>query len=274
MDIPAFPRRVYLYEEPSAPTLDLSVVAAHITKVCGIQTSVRGPFLLHHVRGDLAAVARELAAVRIVDVAHPLRPADPPPQLVHFERRQLESPERRASGVLYDGFGVQRIFRENLQSDERTLSFVHVAFTSRLLGTFDEGDRRYHARSVVLGCPSIVSESGLVEGPAKPRAFYAAKRGLRIDSADARYESLKGNFAGQFLDFDDARLTQVAKGYALQAIFYHVTGEPFCEDEDCVLFNAHWQEQMLQAHVESGLLCARHLAVAESLKDGRRSRGR
>jgi hypothetical protein len=154
------------------------------------------------------------------------------------------------------------------------LAVAHVAFTSRLPGTFDDADRRYHARAVVLGFPSIVSTSGLVEAPAKPRGFYAAKRSLRIDSADARYEALKQEYAGRFLDWDDPRLTQVAKGYVLQAVLHQVTGEPFCDDADCVLFNAHWQEEMLHAQVESGLLCARHRKVAEALRGGRRTRPR
>jgi hypothetical protein len=154
------------------------------------------------------------------------------------------------------------------------MAAVHVAFTPRLLGTFDDADRRYHARAAVLGYPSIVSTSGLVEAPAKPRGFYAAKRGLRIESADVRYEALKQEYAGRFVDYDDPRLTKVAQGYALQAVFYHLTGEPFCEDTGCVLFNAHWQEELLHAQVESGRLCARHRTVAETPRGGRRTRTR
>lgn len=151
------------------------------------------------------------------------------------------------------------------------MAVAHVAFTSRLPGTFDDADRRYHARAVVLGFPSIISTSGLVEAPAKPRGFYAAKRGLRIDSADVRYEALKQEYAGRFVDYDDPRLTTVATGYAMQALFYHLTREPFCGDEDCVLFNAHWQEELLHAQVESGLLCRRHRKVAEAVRGGGRS---
>ncbi|MBI4415686.1 MAG: hypothetical protein HY557_01715, partial [Euryarchaeota archaeon] len=106
----------------------------------------------------------------------------------------------------------------------------------------------------------------IVEAPAKPRGFYAAKRGLRIDSADVRYEALKEQYAGRFVDYDDPRLTQIAKGYVLQALFYQMTGESFCEDPDCVLFNAHWQEELIHAQVESGLLCAAHRKVAEALR--------
>lgn len=273
-DLQVVPNRVYLYGDPSAASLDLKAVAAHVAQVCGIPASMRATFLVHHEVEDLDGIAREMAATRVVDIAHRLERTDPPPPLVLYERRQLAAPERRMSGVLYDGVRVQQILRNALPPKERTLTVAHVAFTSRLLGTFDDADRRYHARAAVLGYPSVISTSGLVEGPAKPREFYAAKRGLRIESADARYESLKQRFAGRFLDFDDPRLTEVAKGYALQAAFYHMTGEPFCDDEDCVLFNAHWQEELLHAQVESGLLCARHRKVAEALRGGRRTRTR
>jgi hypothetical protein len=272
-DVQVRPTGVYLYADPSAAP-DLRTVAAHITRVCGIPARVREEFLVHHKVRDLDGLARELAAARVSDLAHPLPVTELPLPLVLFERRQLGSPERRVSGVLYDGIRMQRILRTVLPPKERSLAFAHIVFTSRLLGTFDDADRRYHARAIVVGYPSLISTSGLVEAPAKPREFYVAKRALRIETADARYESLKANYAERFLDFEDRRLTQVAKGYALQALFYHATGEPFCEDRGCVLFNAHWQEELLHAQVESGLLCARHRKVAEALRGGRRTRTR
>lgn len=264
---------MYLYADPSAPTLDLKAVADHLQKTLGVPTTMRRDFFLHHaaVSDD---TARAIAATRVTDLMRTLPPVEPPPALVLFERRLLERPDRRVPGVLYDGFRLQTIFRSILPPKERSLHVAHVAFTSRLPGTYDDGDRRYHARAVVLGYPSIVSTSGLVEAPAKPRAFYAAKRGLRIDAADVRYEALKQEYAGRFVDYDDPRLTQIAQGYAMQALFYQITREPFCEDEECVLFNAHWQEELLRAQVESGLLCARHRKIAEELRGGRRTRGR
>jgi len=264
--------RVYLYEDPSSAPLNLRRVAARVTEVCGVPARVRGEFLLHHKVRDFDGLAKDVAAARVTDITRPLEPTEPPLPLILIERRQLESPERRVSGILYDGVSLQRILRTALPPDERALRVAHIAFTSRLLGTFDDADRRYHARAIVLGYPSVVSTSGLVEAPAKPRAFYEAKRALRLESADARYESLKERFAGRFLDFDDPRLTQVAEGYALQAVFYHVTGEPFCKDQDCVLFNAHWQEELLHAQVESGVLCGLHRKVAKTLRGGRKTR--
>ena len=268
------PQRVFLYGDPSAATLDLKTIAVRVRQTLGVPVAVRPEFLLHHVRGDVDGVAAKVASTRVTDLLRPHIPGTAPPALVLFERRLLESPERRVPGVLYDGFLLQSILRSHLPPRERSMAFAHVAFTSRLVGTFDDADRRYHARAVVLGSPSIISTSGLVEAPAKPRGFYAAKRGLRIDTADVRYEALKQEYAGRFVDYDDPRLTQVAGGYVLQGIFYQITGEPFCDDADCVLFNAHWQEEMIHAQVESGLLCQRHRKVAEALRGGRGSRSR
>lgn len=265
-EIVVVPKRVELYDDPSSASLDLRAVAAHVVELLGIPTHVRTEFLRHHEVGDFNVLASEIAKARVTDLSVPLRSTEPPPALLLFERRQFEAPERRIPGVLYDGLRFQRILRALLPPKERTLEVAHVVFTPRLLGTFDDADRRYHARAVVLGYPSIVSTSGLVEAPAKPREFYVAKRGMQITAADARYEALKETFAGRFLDFDDARLTQVAKGYALQAIFYQATGEPFCDDEDCVLFNAHWQKELLHAQIASGILCPRHEKVADRLR--------
>ena len=55
-----------------------------------------------------------------------------------------------------------------------------------------------------------------------------------------------------FVDHGDPRLTELLKGYSMQAVFYHLVGEPFCEDRDCRLFNAHWQEEMIRAQLQSG----------------------
>lgn len=269
----AVPKRIYVYEDPSATTLSVRDVANHLAKTSGIPASVRKEFITHH-GPDFDRISAATAAARVTDPTRPLAASEPPPPLLHVERRMLDHPERRVPGVLYDGFLLQAVYRSALPRKERTLAVAHVAFASRLPGTFDDADRRYHARAVILGHPAIVSTSGLVEGPAKPRGFYAAKRGMRIESADARYEALKEAYAGRFLDYDDPRLTDVAKGYAMQALLYLVTGEPFCDDEDCVLFNAHWQEEMLHAQLESGLLCPRHRKVAESLRGGRRTRRR
>jgi len=49
------------------------------------------------------------------------------------------------------------------------------------------------------------------------------------------------------------------KGYVTQTVFYSLTGNPFCEDKDCLLYNAHWQEGAIFVQLESGYeFCKRH----------------
>jgi hypothetical protein len=63
------------------------------------------------------------------------------------------------------------------------------------------------------------------------------------------------------LESDDPRTATVLEGYAIQAIFYALTGDPFCDDPDCRLYNAHWQRDMLRAQLGGDHYCSRHLAM-------------
>jgi hypothetical protein len=145
------------------------------------------------------------------------------------------------------------------------LRVLHIAFEHRILGTFDE-DGRYHARAVVCGYPSVVSTSGIVEAPAKPKEYYRVKAQLSIALGAIPFDAAKEPFKGQFIDYDDPQLTEVAKGYALQAAMYHVTKNAFCDDPDCRLFNAHWQAELLRAQIQSGRLCSRHASEARAIR--------
>jgi len=145
---------------------------------------------------------------------------------------------------------------------------VHIVFTSALACTWDIQDCHYHPRSVLCGFPSVISTSGAVEGPARPRSIYVAKiMGLSEEQARSKYK-------GRFLEHDDVRMPEVAKGLAAQAVFYNLTGEPFCEREDCRLFNARWQEQLLSSQVISRRFCSSHTRFLKELKSRKRPRSR
>jgi hypothetical protein len=167
--------------------------------------------------------------------------------------------------ALYDGYVLQRMFAEMIHGTET--DHVHILFTSLLACTFDEEGWRYHARTVVCGTPSIVSTSGIVEGPAKPKEFYLAQLGAMAGM------NLKKQFAGTFIDYgDNMMMTAAASVYALQALFFFVAdGEPFCEDKNCRLYNAHWQEELIRV-IEKGAFCARHEKMANKFNNRRSGR--
>jgi len=110
--------------------------------------------------------------------------------------------------------------------------------------------------------PSLISTSGLVEAPAKPREYYLLKQ--QYEKLGKDLTELKASFSRRFIDYGDKRLTEVAKGYVMQAVFYLLTGNPFCEDKGCRLYNAHWQEELIFAQLESEYeFCQRHTQLLE-----------
>ncbi len=213
-------------------------------------------------------LAEELALLRIRDATRRhLGDQRSMKAEVAYERRRIEQEDFKSLGILYDGFVLQGIFSSLMSEDERNLDHCHIIFTNQVLGTWDEDDRRYHARVSVYGFPSVISTTGVVEAPAKPREFYLKKQlGIPLDV-------LKSEFKGRFIDHGDPRLTEVIKGYVMQALFYHMTGNPFCDDPDCRLYNAHWQEELIRAQLDGDYdFCRNHLRFLNRLAAPRKAR--
>ncbi|NQT51910.1 hypothetical protein HQ576_07665 [bacterium] len=222
------------------------------------------PWLAVGVRGDpLAGRGDEGPATRLCElrILHPTRERTPRRLLkpeVDVERRILDGTARPTPGVVYDGYALAALAGDRLPADETVQETIHVWLTERLIATWDDADRRYHARTIACGLPSIVSTAGMVQAPARDREFYLARR---LGVSDARAAATAG---ADFLDHEDARTTAVAKGYAMQAVLYHLAGEPFCDDPHCRLFNAHWQREMLAAQLEGDDFCTRHRRMLDA----------
>jgi hypothetical protein len=138
----------------------------------------------------------------------------------------------------------------------------HFAFTNKLTCTFDFNDYRYHGRALIAANPSVISATGIIEAPAKPREYYMELlanygQGLNIDSIKKKYQ-------GTYLEYNDLRLGKIIEGYCLQALFYYITGESFCDLLDCRLNNAHWQRDLLYSQLEFGKLCNKHSDVLKN----------
>jgi hypothetical protein len=180
-------------------------------------------------------------------------------------KQPFERQPKQTNGMmqLYDGFELQSFFAEMIPA--READRVHIIFTRLLACTFSEEDWRYHARAVICGTPSIISTIGIVEAPAKPKEFYLAQLGGMADVI------LKKRFASRFIDYGDGRMAAAATMYALQALFFFVSdGEPFCEDKDCILYNAHWQEELIHI-IEKGTFCVRHERIASKFNSNKGS---
>ncbi|NIM04730.1 MAG: hypothetical protein GTO55_02220 [Armatimonadetes bacterium] len=263
----------FLYDENTAESLRSEELAEFLKGAFAAPVEVREEFVGRHLgrwgeeerRGWLEELARRFAYLRVRDVNRENSFSDPLPMEVDVERRRLLNENRGSFGMAVDGFQFQACMRELLPVEERGLQHLHIIFTNRLLATWEADDRRYHLRTIILGQPAVISTSGLVEAPAKPREYYLIRQRLPDDEL-ARVNLLR-QFAGRFLEHSDARTNQVVKGYLMQAAFYLLFGERFCKDPDCRLFNAHWQEEMLHAQLrpEAGL-CEKHEEMVEELR--------
>lgn len=161
--------------------------------------------------------------------------------------------------ILYDGHCTIRALCDMLY-DHRGM--FHLVLTNLLLGTYDYDDLRYHGRALMAANPSIVSLPGIIHAPARPRDYcvdvMAAARYGNLSDVESRH-------AGRFLVPTDPRMQDAVKGYALQALFYYETGEAFCADASCRLYNAHWQEELICSQSVNPRLCRHHRSALEDM---------
>ena len=257
---------IILYDEGITRELDIEVIAQYLAQKMGeVRVEVRGnPFGFNLPQDKLSDYARKIASSKIQEISQKILSGQEPLYgEIEYEKRRILG-KTRSFGILYDGFHLLRIFCEIMPREERSREFVHIFFTNRLFATWEEGDKRYHLRTSVYGVPSIISTTGLVEAPAKPRQYYLLKQQYEMLGKDLL--ELKDRFKDSFIDYEDTRLTEVMKGYAMQAVFYSLAGDPFCEDKGCRLYNAHWQEELIFAQLCGEYeFCERHTKILEGL---------
>lgn len=266
------PSQVILYDEPAASELNTSALACYLEGLLPDLQVKRRSSLISSYLGQLSPRERKEALSRLAQrfarlrIKNPLTREQNFPVLqgeVGYDQRRLAS-HRSTYGIVYQGEGAQRLMKGLLSSREHNLSFLHIVFTNQLFSTW--GERRYHLRVAVYGVPNLISTTGLVGALAKPREFYQLKPqyvGLGMSDAVAELEQHLGE---RVIRHGDPRLTDVMKGYVMQALCYHVTGDPFCKDRSCRLYNAHWQEEAIAAQIGGDYeFCPRHKAILRRL---------
>lgn len=246
---------IYLYDEPSVPEIDISRLVDFLKNTFSVEVQKRKSIFSY---AD-TTTARQIAACRIYKTRQPFENHAPTNEEIDFEISNIRDTSNTENIVLYDGFEFQKVISSLIPSNEATLDKLHIVFTNKLTCTYDQSDFRYHGRAVIGSNPAIISTTGIIEAPAKPREYYFDllsnfTKGVNIDSVKKKYE-------GTYLEYHDQRLSKIIEGYLLQAIFYYHTGEPFCEKQDCRLFNAHWQKDLIYSQLETSKLCERHQQI-------------
>lgn len=254
MDGIQFPAAIHLYGGTDPERLDPGEISDYLSfRLAKIRVQLRKDIIQEFFEAfppaekerKMQQLAKRLAQTRVYNIQEPRCSRKPLQGEIEFERKWLLKQARKPSGLLYDGFELQRIYFDLLPIQERNLQYLHIVLTNQLFATWDTANGRYHARVSVYGFPCVLSSAGLVEAPARPRDFYL-QRQMGVNPLE-----LKKEYAGRFLDHDGSQLTEAMKGYVMQTFFYHALGNPFCRDKQCRLFNAHWQEELIKAQLTS-----------------------
>lgn len=250
-------RSVVLYEE-ARPGVSLEAVAKERPEY------LPPPEIAGRLPARAPDLASRIAACRVLSpTARPTLRSMAPVERKH-EERVLVGEAR--PGALYDGVLLSRVWLSLLAPEERHLDRLVVVLTGRLAGSFDTGERRYHARAVIAAHPVIVSVPGILAGPALPPAYYMLRREPGMDEA-----LLRRSLGEEVLQEDDPLMPKAVASYIAQAAFHRWTGEGACADRACILFNAHKQEDVIRSKV-NGRLCATHRETASSLRGARAPR--
>ena len=260
-------KKIILYKEPSISEIKIEQLIRFLEENFSIEIQIKDNIFKEFNSEEI----KRLSSIRVKDVKKPFQVYESSDNEIEFEKKlcgdsslmntttKVEDANEISDVFMYDGFELQKILR-HLNDDYETL---HIIITNRLTCTFDERDGRYHARAVICANPAIISTTGIIEAPAKPREYYFEVMALKTQGFGI--ESIKEKYKGKFLEYNDKRLTKIIEGYILQVIFYNITGESFCEDVQCRLNNAHWQKDLLFSQIEISELCKKHREILANL---------
>lgn len=251
--------KIFLYDEPTVPQIQLQRLVTFLKELFPIQVEARKSILKFSKKDT----AEKIATCRILNPKKPFEKYKPTINEIFFEESNFTSVVDTENIIMYDGFELQKIFTELIPKEETSMDLLHVFFTNKLTCTFDYNDYRYHGRALIGANPSIISITGIIEAPAKPREYYLDL--ISNVSQETNIEPIKQKYHGAFLEYNDSRLSKIIEGYLLQGIFYFETGEAFCDNKECRLYNAHWQKDLLFSQLESRKLCEKHQLILKKL---------
>lgn len=260
--LPRIPASIDVYQEGDLSGLDVYKLGQYLNEKTNIPFHLSGYIYKRLSEERIDELAEKMARIKVRDHGKRFVSGVPIQAEIDYEKRRIRDPHWKIFGIFYEGIFYQRIISDLIYKDKLDLDHCSILITTQLFGTWDRDNRRYHARVSLYGFPHLISTAGLVEAPAKPKEFYLKKQmGLPI-------ELLKEEYQGRFLDHGDRRMTEVLKGYTMQALFFHLTGDPFCEDQDCRLFNSHWQEEVLHSQLDGGYeFCPRHEGILREIRN-------
>ena len=251
--------KIILYNEPTVPEINIKRAKKFLLETFEIEIQIR-----ENIFQNLdERTCEKIASTRIFNLKKSFERHKPSIKEISIELKNKDMSNKQEM-TLYDGIELNKIVTELIPIAENTVNTLHIIFTNKLTCTFDENDLRYHARAWVGSNPIIISTTGIIEAPAKPKQFYID---LMTNFSEESTENIKEKYKGEFLEYNDLKLPEVVEGYILQAVFYYETGDVFCDNKQCRLFNSHWQKDLFISQIENKKMCEKHEKILAKMKN-------
>ena len=250
--------KIILYDEPAVPEIQLYDLVKFLRETFSVIVETRKNILKFSSKDT----AFKIAECKIFNLRKDFEKHAPTHEEISFEESNVHDTAKTENIIMYDGFRLQKVLSNLISETEDTENIFHVFFTNKLTCTYDYNDYRYHGRSLIGSNPSIISTTGMIEAPAKPREYYYDL--MTNFTQGVNVETIKQKYKGTYLEYNDSRLSKIVEGYLLQTIFYYETSEPFCDNSECRLFNAHWQKDLLHSQLEVRKLCEKHQKILKN----------
>lgn len=250
----------YLYDDPEALGLDTDYLGHWLASLLpDVKIGVRADFLTFHLARFSDDEREALTGVLCgqlegAEVTNLVRPQD-------REKLPALPPEERGLDVVYESAALQALLRLLIPEEERVASRVHVMFTANYLGVWREDEAYLRLQATALGLPNIISTSGLVEALELPKQYHFVRQQLAVMGVEEDVD-VDEMFAEETVGYGDPRLNEVCKGYLLEALYYHMTGETGCSDPECRLHIVPTHVDTVRRQVTGHpRLCERHLEL-------------
>ena len=262
--------KIFLYDEPAVQEIQISNLKNFLLETFHVDIEIKKCIFNNLDEKTI----EKISGCRIFEPKMPFKEHLPNKQEIDFEKSvcedtklmekttMVEDAERIEDVVMYDAFEIQKIIYDVITENDLNSGNLHIAFTNRLICTYDTTDSRYHGRTVICSNPAIISTTGMIEAPARPKEYYLEVMKCKMQGLSIR--DIKKNYDQKFLGYHDKRLSKIAEGYLLQAVFYYLTGDAFCDNLNCRLNNAHWQKDLLYSQLKIGKLCDKHQALLDN----------
>lgn len=233
--------KIFFYSDGSVPDIDIDKLKVDLSEY-GFDVSINGDIFSSLNSDEIEKYAVMFAKSRVLQANSRDLNVSPLYGEIKYEKNRMKT-FSSSTGILYDALELSYIYVELIKKELLKKNILHIIFTNRLFGNWEESDLRYHARVSLYSAVHLISSSGLIEAPARDREYYLLK--FQFDELGDITETEEKNFNKRWLEYGDKRINDAILNYVFQAIFFQIFGEPFCKDKNCCLYNAHWQIEIL-----------------------------